>query len=74
MYKAMESTVFHTNKNHDHNAIEKLQSLEYDFTKIKNWHDHIDRQERGWNHYFKENKISPLHLTYEEINADVAQY
>jgi LPS sulfotransferase NodH len=73
LYKATESAVFYTNKKNSQEPIHKLQSLEYNFKKIKKWHDHIDRQESGWRRYFKESKISPLYLTYEEINADISQ-
>lgn len=71
LYKATETSVFHTNINHSEEAVFKLRSLEYDYEKIKEWYTHIDRQEKGWQQYFNENRISPLHLTYEEIDKNI---
>ena len=71
LYKATETSVFHTNVQHSEEAITKLRSLEYDYEKIKEWYVHIDRQEKGWQAYFYNNRIFPLCLHYEEIDADV---
>jgi LPS sulfotransferase NodH len=73
LYKATETTVFHTNINHSEEAIIKLQSLEYDYKKIKEWCAHIDRQEKGWQQFFYENSISPMYLTYEDIDNDIME-
>ena len=71
LYKATETSVFHTNVQHSEEAITKLRSLEYDYEKIKEWYVHIDRQEKGWQKYFFKNRIFPLCITYEEIDDDV---
>ena len=71
LYKATETSVFHTNVQHSEEAITKLQSLQYDYEKIKEWYVHIDRQEKGWQEYFFKNRIFPLCITYEEIDDDV---
>ena len=71
LYKATETSVFHTNVQHSEEAISKLQSLQYDYEKIKEWYVHIDRQEKGWQEYFFKNRIVPLCVTYEEIDDDV---
>lgn len=71
LYKASESTIFHTNIGHNEDALNKLETLEYDFAKINHWYQHIVAQEQGWQNYFLENKIYPLSITYEEIEADI---
>ena len=71
LYKATETTVFHTNIQHSQDAISKLQTLGYDYEKIKEWYVHIDRQEKGWQDYFYENNIFPLCITYEDIDENV---
>ncbi len=71
LYKATETSVFHTNIQHSEEAVTKLLSLEYDYEKIKGWYTHIDKQEKGWQAYFDENHISSLCLTYEEIDKDI---
>jgi LPS sulfotransferase NodH len=71
LFKATETSVFHTNIQHSDEAIARLRSLEYDYEKIKGWYAHIVRQEKGWQNYFNENCISPLCLTYEEIENDI---
>jgi trehalose 2-sulfotransferase len=71
LYKATETSVFHTNVQHSEEAITKLRSLEYDYEKIKEWYVHIDRQEKGWQKYFFKNRIFPLCITYEEIDDNV---
>ena len=60
LYKATETSVFHTNVQHSEEAISKLRSLQYDYEKIKEWYVHIDRQEKGWQAYFFNNRIVPL--------------
>jgi trehalose 2-sulfotransferase len=71
LYKATASSVFHTNIPHSEEAVSKLQSLEYDYQKIKEWYLHIVQQEKGWEAYFEENGIHPLRLTYESIDDDI---
>lgn len=71
LYKATASSVFHTNKNHDADAVNKLESLEYDFDEINRWYEHIVKQEQGWQGYFRDNRINPCCISYEEIDADV---
>lgn len=71
LYAATESSVFHTNKSHADEAIEKLEKLQYDFEKIAFWHHHISVQEEGWMRFFATD-ILPLHISYEEIDNDVA--
>ena len=71
LYKATESSVFHTNIQHSQEAITKLQLLGYDYEKIKEWYIHIDRQEKGWQEYFYERRIIPLCVTYEDIDEDL---
>lgn len=71
LYKATSSSVFHTNKKHDADAVSKLESLGYDFDEINRWYEHIERQEQGWQEYFRDNRINPCCISYEEIDADV---
>jgi trehalose 2-sulfotransferase len=71
LYKATASSVFHTNISHSEEALSTLQSLEYDYAKIKEWYLHIVQQEKGWEAYFEENGIHPLRLTYEDIDDDI---
>jgi trehalose 2-sulfotransferase len=71
LYKATASDVFHTNKQHDTGALQKLQELEYDYEKIEGWLHHIAKQEAGWRAYFAAHSIFPLVLTHEEIDADI---
>ncbi len=71
LYKATETSVFHTNIKHSEEAMTKLQSLEYDYEKIKEWYVHIDRQEKGWQAYFYKNRIFPLCLNYEDVDDDL---
>lgn len=73
LYKATESKVFHTNVTHESAALERLQNLDYDFDKIDKWYKHISAQEEGWERFFYERKITPLCLTYEQIESDVLQ-
>jgi LPS sulfotransferase NodH len=73
LYKATETSVFHTNIQHSEQAITKLESLGYDYEKIEEWYNHIDRQEKGWQNYFLENHISPLIITYEDIDNDILE-
>lgn len=71
LYKATESSVFHTNKQHSEEAIKQLNELEYDYGKIKNWYDHIVAQEKGWQDYFHKQRIFPLCISYEDIEDDI---
>lgn len=71
LYKATASSVFHTHKRHSESAISQLEALEYDYEAIKNWHDHIAAQEKGWQNYFYNQRIFPLCITYEEIEDDI---
>lgn len=71
LYKATSSSVFHTNIQHQDKALEKLDTLEYDFKLIKKWYEHIVSQEQGWKAYFYENRIFPLCIAYEDIEEDV---
>lgn len=71
LYKQSSTKVGHTNKEHSEEAISKLNALEYDYKAIKKWYDHIVDQEEGWQNYFNDNRISPLCITYEEIEDDI---
>jgi LPS sulfotransferase NodH len=71
LYKATASSVFHTNIQHHEQALVKLEHLNYDFVKIKNWYDHIVAQEQGWLNYFDQYQLTPLTITYEEIELDL---
>lgn len=71
LYKATASTVFHTNIQHDDDAIRTLESMEYDYDSIDNWYRHIYQQEKGWNAFFYENNITPLCISYEDVEEDV---
>lgn len=69
--KATASSVFHTNVQHDDEAIRKLELLEYNFDRINEWYEHIAKQEKGWQSYFFENRIFPLCITYEDVEEDI---
>jgi trehalose 2-sulfotransferase len=71
LYKATASGVFHSNVQHGEDAIAKLNSLDYDYEKIREWYTHIVQQEFGWKDYFYCNRIFPLCLTYEDIEIDI---
>lgn len=71
LYRATATNVFHTNVHHSADAIGQLEALDYDFEKIRHWHDHIVAQERGWQSFFAENGIFPLAVSYEDIEHDV---
>ena len=70
LYKATETNLFHTNKEHSSDTLEKVKNVNYDFEKINEWKKHIEVQELGWRNFFQENKIYPLMISYEEIDAD----
>lgn len=71
LYKATASNVFHTNVHHDDSSMQRLKSLEYDFSSINQWYHHIVEQEKGWREYFLAHRISPCYVTYEEVDEDV---
>lgn len=71
LYKATASDVFHTNKQHGAEALQKLDELEYDYKKIEQWLHHIATQEAGWRKYFSQHAIVPLAISHEEVDADV---
>jgi len=71
LYKAVSSNVFHSVVAHDEEDLTKLATLEYDYSAIKYWYDHIVVQEHGWQRYFYENRIFPLCLSYEDIEDDI---
>ncbi len=73
LYKAAESKIFHTNKNHSASKLQQLENLKYNFQKIQHWEQHILQQEQGWQEYFATNKIQPLCITYEDIEANILQ-
>jgi LPS sulfotransferase NodH len=73
LYKATQSSVFHAPANNNEQALIKLQQLEYDYEKIKFWHEHITAQEQGWQNYFYQHNIFPLCLSYEEIENNIEQ-
>jgi LPS sulfotransferase NodH len=72
LYKAVETSVFHTNVNHDLSALEKLAALDYRYEQIAEWYEHIAEQERGWQEYFYRHRIFPLCLSYEDIDQNLA--
>lgn len=71
LYKATASSVFHTDKQYSGEAINQLNALEYDYEAIKNWYAHLVAQEKGWQRYFYNRRIFPLHITYEDIEDDM---
>ena len=71
LYKATESNVFHTNVSHSNEELKRLGFLQYDFEKIQYWYKHILAQELGWNSFFMEAGITPLSISYEEIERDI---
>lgn len=73
LYKATASSVFHTNVTYDHFAVKKLEELEYDYNEIDKWYEHIIMQEKGWQEYFRSNRISPFCVSYEEIDENISQ-
>lgn len=73
LYKATETDVFHTNVEHDQKRLQALAKLDYDFKAIEKWRQHILKQEQGWEQFFYENRIFPLHVFYEDIEQDVLQ-
>lgn len=72
LYCATETNVFHTNVEHDADAIRKLHELPYNYAEILRWYKHIAAQEAGWQAYFSQHNICPLTLYYEDIEHDVA--
>jgi LPS sulfotransferase NodH len=73
LYRATATTVFHTNIEHSEEALKKLNTLQYDYTQIKNWYLHIVEQEKGWKKFFQNNNISPLTIYYEDIDDDISK-
>lgn len=73
LYRATETNVFHTNIQHGEGKLDALKKLRYDYEKIDQWYDHIERQENGWQHFFAKHNIFPLTLTYEDIEKDVGK-
>jgi LPS sulfotransferase NodH len=70
LYKAVATGIFHTDTKPTADSIARLESLEYDYVRIKYWYDHIVAQEKGWQAYFYENRIYPLCISYEDIEND----
>jgi LPS sulfotransferase NodH len=70
LYKATESSVFHSVATPSEEAIEKLNNLEYDFEKIDFWYQHIVAQEQGWEAFFSLHNISPLRINYDDVVHD----
>lgn len=71
LYRATETGVFHTNVTHGEQSLSKLAGLQYDGNRIAHWHQHIVYEERGWLEYFVENRLTPLTITYEDIEEDI---
>jgi len=69
LYMATSSKVFHTNIEHPPAQLDALQRLTYSYAAIDEWHRHILVQEAGWDSFFAERGITPLKLTYEELDA-----
>ncbi len=69
LYLAAGSQVFHTNVEHPPARLDALQHLTYSYAAIDEWHRHILVQEAGWDSFFAERGITPLKLTYEELDA-----
>lgn len=72
LYKATESSFFHTNISHSEDVLNKNKQLDYNYEKIDKWEKHIIAQESGWQNYFLVNNIFPLCITYEDIESDVS--
>lgn len=70
LFKATESSVFHSVAAHDGQALRKLKDLQYDFAKIDYWYRHIAAQEEGWQQFFSSNRISPLIISYDDVCSD----
>ena len=73
LYRATQTTVFHTNIEHSPEALARLDKLEYDYDMIRLWRNHIVNQEIGWQKFFAEHKIFPLCIHYEDIDDDVVE-
>ena len=71
LYKAVETSVWHTNVSHADAALRKLEVLEYRYEAIAEWYRHIVEQERGWQAYFFRRRIFPLCLSYEDVEYDL---
>jgi LPS sulfotransferase NodH len=67
LYKATETTVFDTATDYPETAVQKLESLDYNFEKIDYWYRHILEHEQGWQQFFAVNGISPLVIDYNDI-------
>lgn len=73
LYKAVATNVFHSVQKQSEESLAKLATLEYDYAAIRYWYDHIIVQERGWQQYFFDHRIFPLHITYEDIEEDIVR-
>lgn len=71
LYKATASSVFHSDKQHDDAALNRLNALQYDYDAIQYWYAHIVAQEQGWQRFFYRHRIFPLCISYEDIEYDV---
>jgi LPS sulfotransferase NodH len=63
LYKATETSMFHTNIEHNSDTLRKVKSIKYDFEKIDEWKRHIESQELGWQNFFQKNRINPLRIS-----------
>lgn len=73
LFKAVSSNIFHSVTEPGKDDLATLSLLEYDYSAIKYWYDHIIAQEKGWQQYFYDRRIFPLCLSYEEIEDDIIQ-
>jgi LPS sulfotransferase NodH/MoaA/NifB/PqqE/SkfB family radical SAM enzyme len=71
LYRATATSIWHTNVQHDADVLNKAEILEYDFEAINKCYENIATQEKGWQKYFLDNGITPLCISYEEIETDV---
>ena len=65
LYLATQSDIFHTNIEHSEEKWKTLEQLEYSDEGIRNWMEHIIRQEQGWKKYLEHKEY--LSLSYEDI-------
>ena len=65
LHLATQSDIFHTNISHSKDKWELLSNIPYDNNLIKNWIDHINFQEKGWDNYLAKKEF--IKLYYEDI-------
>lgn len=69
-YIATETGYFHSVNKHLENT--KSVEVEFDFDKLWRHAEHLIEMQSAWERFFATEGISPLRLTYEELEADPA--